>query len=31
LEGFTGEPVPALQRNGVPNDPPILVTTGGAP
>jgi hypothetical protein len=31
LEGFSGKPVPALQRNGVPNDPPILVTTGGAP
>ena len=29
LEGFAGKLVPALQRNGVPNDPPILVTTGG--
>jgi len=29
LEGFAGEPVPALHRNGVPNDPRILVTTGG--
>jgi DNA primase catalytic core len=29
LEGFAGEPVPALQRNGVPNGPRILVTTGG--
>jgi DNA primase len=31
LEGFAGKLVPALQRNGVPNDPHILVTTGGAP
>jgi hypothetical protein len=30
LEGFAGKLVPALQRNGVPNDPPILVTAGGA-
>jgi hypothetical protein len=31
LEGFAGEPVPALQRNGAPNGPRILVTTGGVP
>jgi DNA primase catalytic core len=31
LEGFAGKPVPALPQNGVPNGPPILVTTGGAP
>ena len=29
LEGFAGKPVPAMQRNGVPNDLHILVTTGG--
>jgi len=30
LEGFTGEPVPTLHQNGVPNDAHILVTTGGS-
>ena len=31
LEGFAGEHIPALQRNGVPNGPRILVATGGVP
>jgi hypothetical protein len=30
LEGFAGEPIPALRHNGSPNDARILVPTGGA-
>jgi hypothetical protein len=29
LEGFAGEHIPALRKNGAPNDARILVTTGG--